>query len=67
MDLLEKKSTVLKESCHYHAPNGANIQVRKILEKIKGDAKRNQVFTRNLISEAVTTVPLVVAAQLPSL
>jgi len=36
------------------------------LEKIKGDAKRNQVSTRNLISEAVTTVPLVVAAQLPS-
>ncbi|KAL4098980.1 hypothetical protein QTP88_023483 [Uroleucon formosanum] len=61
-----QKGTILKESCHYHAPNSANIQVREILEKIKGDAKRNQVSTRNLISEAVTTVPLVVAAQLPS-
>jgi len=58
--------TILKEFCHYHAPNGANIQVREILEKIKGDAKRNQVSTRNLISKAVATVPLVVAAQLPS-
>ncbi|KAL4083308.1 hypothetical protein QTP88_028637 [Uroleucon formosanum] len=55
-----------QESCHYHAPNGANIQVREILDKIKGDAKHNQVSTRNLINEAVTTVPLVVAAQLPS-
>jgi len=36
------------------------------LEKIKDDAKTNQVCTRNLISEAVTNVPLVVVAQLPS-
>ncbi|KAF0708394.1 Uncharacterized protein FWK35_00036338 [Aphis craccivora] len=36
------------------------------MEKIKDDAKSNQVCTRNLISEAVATVPLVVAAQLPS-
>jgi len=36
------------------------------MEKIKDDAKSNQVCTRNLISEAVATVPLVVAAQLTS-
>ncbi|KAL4113853.1 hypothetical protein QTP88_017414 [Uroleucon formosanum] len=56
--------TILKESCHYHAPDGANIQVREMLEKIKGYEKGNQVFTRNLINEAV--LPLVVAAQLSS-
>jgi len=38
-------------------------------KKLKYDAKWpkcNQVSTRNLINEAFTTVPLVVAAQLPS-
>ncbi|CAH1708972.1 unnamed protein product [Aphis gossypii] len=62
----DETGTILKESCHSHAPNGVNIQVRELMEKIKDNAKSNQVCTRNLISEAVATVPLVVAAQLPS-
>ena len=42
-DILLFIGTILKESCHSHAPNGANIQVREFMEKIKDDAKSNQV------------------------
>lgn len=43
------------------------METKELMEKIKDDAISSQSCAKNLISQAVSTLPLVVAGQLPNM
>ena len=57
---------VIAETEHNHASNSVDIEVRKVVNKLKRKAAKSQEpSTRSVIQKSVLNVPNVVAAKLP--
>jgi hypothetical protein len=54
---------LIKETDHSHSPNIAQIDVKKVVNSMKETAENEQKGTRNIISENLENVSVLVIGQ----